>query len=151
VEFTFDDGQKVLLEVFPGPGDGDGGQRGPLVPVAGGGRVARAAGAALRQVLKPLVPVLESVHGTVSAVRPRPESVTVELAVKISSDLQLGIVSGNSEASFTVAATWALGPEASGAPAALGTASAAGTADAPGTAGSPAPAAAPAAGSPGGP
>lgn len=113
MEFTFDDGQKVLLEVFPGPaGSRDApakGQRGPLVPVAGGGRVARAAGTALRQVLKPLVPVFESVHGTVSAVRPRPESVTVELAVKVSSDLQLGIVSGNGEASMTVCATWALG------------------------------------------
>ncbi|MEW2519886.1 CU044_2847 family protein [Actinacidiphila alni] len=113
VEFTFDDGQKVLLEVFPGPaGNREGApesRRGALVPVAGGGRVARAAGTALKQVLKPLVPVLESVHGTVSAVRPRPESVTVELAVKISSDLQLGIVSGNGEASMTVSATWALG------------------------------------------
>lgn len=106
VEFAFADGQKVLLEVFPDPAGDD---RGPLVPVAGGGRVARVAGVALRETLRPLVPVLESVYRTVGAVDPVPESVTVELGVKISSDLQLGIVAGGAEASITVSATWNLG------------------------------------------
>jgi hypothetical protein len=111
VEFTFDDGQKVLLQVFAEPGGNDGaGPRGQLVPVAGGGRITRAAGSALRQVLRPLVPVLESVHTTVSAVQPPPESVSVELAVKITDDLNLGIVAHSGEASFTVSATWKLPP-----------------------------------------
>jgi hypothetical protein len=114
VEFTFDDGQKVLLEVFRGPAPEGGGPRGPVVPAAGGGRVARAAGKVLRETLKPLVPVLESVHGTMAAVDPRPESVTVELGVRVSSDLQLGIVSSNGEASFTVSATWSLAGNGSG-------------------------------------
>ncbi|HEY5837164.1 CU044_2847 family protein [Streptomyces sp.] len=113
LEFAFDDGRTVLIEVFPEPAggaadNGRAGGRGPLVPVAGGGRIARAAGVALRETLQPLVPVLESVHGTMAQVEPRPESVTVELGVKISSDLRLGIVSGNGEASFTVSATWSL-------------------------------------------
>jgi hypothetical protein len=111
VEFTFDDGQQVLLEVFAGPGGKtDAGARGALVPVAGGGRIARAAGSALRHVLRPLVPVLETVHATVSAVQPLPESVSVELAVKITDDLNLGIVAHGGEASFTVSATWKLPP-----------------------------------------
>lgn len=114
VEFEFGDGRKVLLEVFPGPAEEEG-PRGPLLPAAGGGRLARAAGGTLREVLRPLVPVLESVHATVAAVDPRPESVTVELGVKVTSGLQLGVVSGGGEASFTVSATWRLADPGSGA------------------------------------
>jgi Trypsin-co-occurring domain 1 len=115
VEFSFDDGQAVMIEVFPHPGAGPGadedGRYGQLVPVAGGGRVRRAAGAALTQVLRPLVPVLESVHRTVAGVEPRPESVSVQLAVRISGDLRLGIVSNTGEASFSVSATWKTEPQ----------------------------------------
>ncbi|MFF6994691.1 CU044_2847 family protein [Streptomyces sp. NPDC008313] len=115
VEFTFEDGQTVLLEVFPSPlagsatGDGTPGSA-PLVPVArdGNGRVARAARGALRQVLQPLVPVLQSVHDTVSAMDRRPQQLTVDLGVKIGNDLTLGIVANKGEASLSVSATWNL-------------------------------------------
>jgi hypothetical protein len=115
VEFTFDDGQAVLLEVFPSPlsdsaaGGATPGSA-PLVPVAGEGhgRVARAARGALRQVLKPLVPVLQSVHDTVSAMDRRPQQLTVDLGVKVGNDLTLGIVANKGEASLTVSATWNL-------------------------------------------
>ncbi|MGQ4361743.1 CU044_2847 family protein [Streptomyces sp. SAS_272] len=115
VEFTFDDGQAVLLEVFPSPlassaaGSSAPGSA-PLVPVAGerNGRVARAAHGALRQVLKPLVPVLQSVHDTVSAMDRRPQQLTVDLGVRIGNDLTLGIVANKGEASLTVSATWNL-------------------------------------------
>lgn len=115
VEFTFDDGQAVLLEVFPSPladtaTDGVMPGSAPLVPVAGdgSGRVARAARGALRQVLKPLVPVLQSVHETVSAMDRRPQQLTVDLGVKVGNDLTLGIVANKGEASLTVSATWNL-------------------------------------------
>ncbi|WP_327319647.1 CU044_2847 family protein [Streptomyces sp. NBC_01235] len=115
VEFTFDDGQAVLLEVFPSPladSTAAGGTPGsaPLVPVAGGGqgRVARATRGALRQVLKPLVPVLQSVHDTVSTMDRRPQQLTVSLGVKVGNDLTLGIVANKGEASLTVSATWDL-------------------------------------------
>jgi len=115
VEFTFEDGQAVLLEVFPSPlaaSATSGATPGstPLVPVAGSGdgRVTRAARGALRQVLKPLVPVLQSVHDTVSAMDRRPQQLTVDLGVKIGNDLTLGIVANKGEASLTVSATWTL-------------------------------------------
>ncbi|MFD5015388.1 hypothetical protein SAMN04487980_105317 [Streptomyces sp. cf124] len=115
VEFTFDDGQAVLLEVFPSPlADSPAGATAPgsapLVPVAGdgNGRVARAARGALRQVLQPLVPVLQSVHDTVSAMDRRPQQLTVDLGVKVGNDLTLGIVANKGEASLTVSATWNL-------------------------------------------
>ncbi|WP_143589865.1 CU044_2847 family protein [Streptomyces africanus] len=115
VEFTFDDGQAVLVEVFPSPladsaaGGATPGSA-PLVPVASGsdGRVTRAARGALRQVLKPLVPVLQSVHDTVSAMEGRPQQLTVDLGVKVGNDLTLGIVANKGEASLTVSATWNL-------------------------------------------
>ncbi|MFE2277519.1 CU044_2847 family protein [Streptomyces sp. NPDC059454] len=113
VEFTFDDGQTVLLEVFPSPladsaAAGAAPGSAPLVPVAGSGRVARAARGALRQVLQPLVPVLQSVHETVSAMDRRPHQLTVDLGVKVGNDLTLGIVANKGEASLTVSATWNL-------------------------------------------
>ncbi|MEW2400263.1 CU044_2847 family protein [Streptomyces sp. NPDC046862] len=115
VEFTFDDGQAVLVEVFPSPLASASGQAStpgsaPLVPVAGdgNGRVARAAQGALRQVLKPLVPVLQSVHDTVAAMDQRPHQITVDLGVKVGNDLTLGIVANKGEASLTVTASWNL-------------------------------------------
>ncbi|WP_406274860.1 hypothetical protein OH779_40330 [Actinacidiphila glaucinigra] len=116
VKFTFDDGQSVLLEVFPSPLAADSPLEvatpgsAPLVPVAGqsNGRVARAARGALNEVLKPLVPVLQSVHNTVSTMEQRPHQLTVDLGVKVGNDLTLGIVANKGEASLTVSATWNL-------------------------------------------
>lgn len=115
VKFTFDDGQAVLLEVFPSPLSDEATEdatpgSAPLVPVAGqgNGRVARAARGALEQVLKPLVPVLQSVHNTVATMEQRPDQLTVNLGVRVGNDLTLGIVANKGEASLTVCATWNL-------------------------------------------
>ncbi|MFJ7336389.1 CU044_2847 family protein [Streptomyces sp. NPDC101116] len=115
MKFTFDDGQAVLLEVFPSPLADEAAEdrtpgSAPLVPVAvqGNGRVARAARGALEQVLKPLVPVLQSVHNTVAAMEQPPDQLTVDLGVRVGNDLTLGIVANKGEASLTVCATWNL-------------------------------------------
>jgi hypothetical protein len=117
VELKLTDGTGVLVEVFaptPEPAadldmpDGTG----IVVPVGRGQRVASAAGQALSDVLRPLGSVLDSVHQAVaSALRP-PDDVSVELGVKLSQDLKLGITSTQGEAVVTVRATWKLGPSA---------------------------------------
>lgn len=116
IEFAFDDETRVLMEVFPAPGGTWTGEdvpaeEGPLRPSGG---IAEAtfgrAGRALGDALRPLVPVLQSVHDTVRSTPGRPDSVTVTLGLKLTNQLQLGIVSGDAEASLTIAATWHLEP-----------------------------------------
>ena len=111
VEFTFDDGTSVLVSTFPVPGQ----DSGPDVPagrdtaaVSRTGDVVAKAGRTLKQVLRPLVPVLHAVHETVSTMESHPNEVTVELGVKLTQDLRLGIVSSGGEASMVVSATWTL-------------------------------------------
>jgi hypothetical protein len=120
VVFEFDDETSVMLEVFPAPAGLGGLSRdragadlpptmGPVDPVGRPGELVERAGRTLAEVLRPLVPVLESVHKTVStAVRP-PDEMTVEVGLKLSSELHLAIVGGTGEASITVSATWRLG------------------------------------------
>jgi hypothetical protein len=123
VEFAFDDETAVLMEVFPTPSvpvaggayeddEGEDVPAGapPLTAVGFGSQAVARARHSLTEVLRPLVPVLHSVHQTALAVPRRPDSVTVTLGVKLSNRLQLGIVGGNGEASLTVSATWALTP-----------------------------------------
>ncbi|MER5885751.1 CU044_2847 family protein [Streptomyces sp. NPDC001941] len=110
VEFTFEDGQSVLLEVFPSP-LGEAAQAPPgaghLEPVAGsGGLVSRAARGTLRTMLRPLVPVLETVHETVNGLAVRPDEIGVEIGVRFTNDLRLGIVSARGEANLVVKAVW---------------------------------------------
>jgi hypothetical protein len=117
VELQLADGTGVLVEVFaPGPvpvsdpdlPDG----AGSVVPVGRGQRVAAATGQALSDVLRPLGSVLDSVHQAVtSSLRP-PDDVSIELGVKLSQDLKLGITCTQGEAVVVVRATWKLGPSA---------------------------------------
>ncbi|HEX5120186.1 MAG TPA: CU044_2847 family protein [Pseudonocardiaceae bacterium] len=111
VEFTFDDGTAVLVSTFPVPGQGSGAdvpEGSDPVAVGRPGRVVVQAGRTLRQVLRPLVPVLHAVHETVSTMESHPNEVTVELGVKLTQDLRLGIVSAGGEASMVVSAKWTL-------------------------------------------
>ena len=78
-------------------------------------KVTRLAQDALRSALRPLVPLLQEVHSTMASVPYRPHEVSVEFGVVFGSDLKLGIVSGNGEASLTVSATWQLPPRESAA------------------------------------
>ncbi|MER5865803.1 CU044_2847 family protein [Kitasatospora sp. NPDC002040] len=115
-ELTLPDGTSVLLQVSDlgpagvrAPGNPEFGD----LPEGAGETVAvgrgRNAGQALREALQPLGAVLDMVHGAVSsAVRP-PDEISVELGVKVSQDLRLGIVSGGGEATLTVNATWRIG------------------------------------------
>ncbi|WP_028808561.1 CU044_2847 family protein [Streptomyces canus] len=117
VELKLGDGTGVFVEVFSPASapaadldlpDGTG----SVVPVGRGQRVAAATGQALSDVLRPLGSVLDSVHQAMtSALRP-PDDVAVELGVRLSQDLKLGITSAQGEAVITVRATWKLGPQA---------------------------------------
>ncbi len=142
IEFAFDDGSSVMLRTVPamGPaapevqpvleeptvpiGAPEPGPTAGLPPGLGGARpvgrearepakVTRLAQDALRNALRPLVPLLQEVHTTMASVPYRPNEVSVEFGVVFGSDLKLGIVSGNGEASLTVSATWHLPPRES--------------------------------------
>ncbi|MDH6576167.1 CU044_2847 family protein [Kitasatospora sp. MAP5-34] len=73
-------------------------------------KVTKLAQDALRNALRPLVPLLQEVHETIASVPYRPHEVSVEFGVQFGSDLKLGIVSGSGEASLTISATWQLPP-----------------------------------------
>jgi hypothetical protein len=116
VTFAFDDGTSILVEVAPvaesdkgGPASGDlpGGVQSPT-PISRAGDVVGRAEKALSEVLKPLVPLLESVHKVISDTVDRPDEVTVQLGLKLSSELKLLVVNSNGEASLSVTAKWAL-------------------------------------------
>ncbi|MGW7721286.1 CU044_2847 family protein [Streptomyces chartreusis] len=113
VEFAFDDGQSVLLEVMPSPLQTTADAEEPgselLTPYArtpGRDRVSRATRGALRIALRPLVPVLESVRQTTNGLADQPDEVSVEIGVRITDDLRLGIVGVKGEASLLIKATW---------------------------------------------
>ena len=122
VQFAFDDGTSVLVEVFPtagaaGPGEsGVDGTASVDLPAASPsvGAVSRIgdtvekAGRTLAEVLRPLIPVLDSVHQTVSKASQPPDEITVELGLKLSSELHLVLVGGNGETGLTVSAKWNL-------------------------------------------
>ncbi|GAA2047524.1 hypothetical protein GCM10009839_60900 [Catenulispora yoronensis] len=108
LRFDFDDGTSVLMKAVPAaeldlpPGTE------PLEPVSRVKDTLAKAGSSLAESLRPLVPVLESVHRTVlKAARP-PDKVSVELGLKLTSEMHLMIVGANGEASLTVKAEWDL-------------------------------------------
>ncbi|MER7581880.1 CU044_2847 family protein [Kitasatospora sp. NPDC097691] len=116
VELKLADGTGVVVELSPAPAaypvelppgaaDLPPGSA-PVVPVGRARRAAEAAGRTLADVLSPLGGVLDSVHSAVrGAVRP-PDEVEVELGVKLTHDLKLGIAGAGGEATITVRATW---------------------------------------------
>jgi hypothetical protein len=124
LEVQFADGSSVLLQAFPVAelrSDQDKAVQDDgldLLPpeLAGGrpvsrgegepGRVAKATQQALRAALSPLVPLLQEVHDTIARVPEPPHEVAVEFGVRFGSDLKLGIVGSNGEASMKIAAKW---------------------------------------------
>ncbi|MFF5676025.1 CU044_2847 family protein [Streptomyces hygroscopicus] len=137
-EFALPDGTPVRLELtpvgiapasasasVPGHGHGDrdrdghddGKRQGPPMPGGIGGvtpvgRVPRAAAAlavdGLQAVLRPLGPLLQEVHNSVTTAANPPDEVQVQFGVQIGQDLKLGIVGANGQASMTISATWQL-------------------------------------------
>ncbi|MER7766958.1 CU044_2847 family protein [Kitasatospora sp. NPDC096140] len=122
VELKLADGTGVVVELSPAPAaypvelppgaaDLPPGSA-PVVPVGRARRAAEAAGRTLADVLSPLGGVLDSVHSAVrGALRP-PDEVEVELGVKLTHDLKLGIAGAGGEATITVRATWTPRPAA---------------------------------------
>jgi len=79
------------------------------VPAGRGARAAaELAAGSLRFVLRPLGPLLQEVHDSLSGVSDPPDEICVEFGVQIGQDLKLGIVGANGQASLKVAATWRL-------------------------------------------
>lgn len=112
VEFSFTDGTVVALQAFPPAGQGTDDDHavpgfGSSLPVSRG-RLVTATDTALRTVLAPLVPVLESIHATVATASNPPQRLQVSLGVRIGHDLKLGVVGANGEASLTITAGWDL-------------------------------------------
>lgn len=82
---------------------------GTATPVASGrARAATLATGTLRATLRPLGPLLEEIHESVSANEHPPSELTVAFGVEIGQDLKLGIVGANGKATMTVSATWQL-------------------------------------------
>ncbi|MEV6394319.1 CU044_2847 family protein [Streptomyces sp. NPDC051907] len=118
MELALSDGSQVRLElsgageplVVPPQPDGAPDMPegfGSAAPVASGsGRAATLAADALRSALRPLGPLLDEVHGAVSASQNPPQEITVAFGVEIGQDLKLGIVGANGKATMSISATW---------------------------------------------
>ncbi|MEU6123826.1 CU044_2847 family protein [Streptomyces sp. NPDC047123] len=74
--------------------------------VSTGGRVTTLAAGALRATLKPLGPLLDEVHASVSRAEHPPEEFTVDFGIEVGKDLKLGLVGVKGTATMTVSATW---------------------------------------------
>ncbi|QLJ02875.1 hypothetical protein HZZ00_18900 [Streptomyces sp. NEAU-sy36] len=83
------------------PGGVDG-----VTPVGRSGRAAALATDTLRDVLRPLGPLLQEVHDAVGTARNRPQEITVQFGVQVGQDLKLGIVGAGAQANLSVSATW---------------------------------------------
>lgn len=122
VQFAFDDGTSVLIEVLPALVAGGEGQSRADDPtsvdlppssrsvdaVSRVGDTVEKAGRTLAEVLRPLIPVLDSVHQTVSKANQPPDEIAVEIGLKLSSELRLVLVGGTGETSLKVSAKWNL-------------------------------------------
>ncbi|MCX4585067.1 CU044_2847 family protein [Streptomyces sp. NBC_01481] len=121
MELALSDGSQVRLELsgageplaVPSQGTGTADLPegfGAARPVASGpGRAAALAADALRTALRPLGPLLDEVHGAVSASENPPQEITVAFGVEIGQDLKLGIVGANGKATMSISATWQSG------------------------------------------
>ncbi|MFJ3700893.1 MULTISPECIES: CU044_2847 family protein [Streptomyces] len=113
MEFEFDDGSALALQVFPAtsPDETSAPGFGTSVPVARGARLGAVAGTALRGVLAPLVPLLQQIRDTAASVPDSPDEISVSFGVRIGHDLKLGVVGVAGEATLTVTANWHLGQQ----------------------------------------
>ncbi|WJV45311.1 CU044_2847 family protein [Streptomyces flavofungini] len=76
------------------------------VSSGGGGRAAALAADTLRATLRPLGPLLDQVHASVSGAEHPPDEFGVEFGVEVGKDLKLGIVGVKGTATMTVSAMW---------------------------------------------
>ncbi|MFD4016337.1 CU044_2847 family protein [Streptomyces sindenensis] len=113
MEFAFEDGSSLALQVFPAaaPEETSAPGFGTSVPVARGSRLGAVAGTALRGVLSPLVPLLQQIRDTAASVPDAPDEISVSFGVRIGNDLKLGVVGVAGEATLTVTANWHLGQQ----------------------------------------
>lgn len=74
--------------------------------VSAGGRVTALAADALRATLRPLGPLLDEVHASVSRAEHPPAEFTVDFGIEVGKDLKLGIAGVKGSATMTVSATW---------------------------------------------
>lgn len=130
VEFTFDDGTALALQVFDALPSARTGSReeaddqesvpgfGKSRPVARGSRVVAATEGALNALLAPLVPLLQRVHDTVAAVPDAPDELSVGFGLRVGADLKLSVVGATGEATMTITANWRLPRSAVPAPSA---------------------------------
>ncbi|MCQ4043085.1 CU044_2847 family protein [Streptantibioticus rubrisoli] len=81
------------------------------VPVGRAGAASELTSEALRFTLRPLGPLLQEVHDSVSAIKNPPQEISVEFGVQIGQDLKLGIVGARGRASLTVTASWQVGQD----------------------------------------
>jgi len=128
VEFTFDDGTALALQVFDALPSAQADSReeaddqesvpgfGKSRPVARGSRVVAATEGALTALLAPLVPLLQRVHDTVAAVPDAPDELSVGFGVRVGADLKLSVVGASGEATMTITANWRLPRPAVAAP-----------------------------------
>lgn len=120
MELALTDGSQVRLELSEAgesAGESNGkadlpegfGTATPVASGGGAGRAATVAADALRTALRPLGPLLDEVHGAVSASENPPQEITVAFGVEIGQDLKLGIVGANGKATMSISATWQTG------------------------------------------
>ncbi|MEV5506647.1 CU044_2847 family protein [Streptomyces orinoci] len=80
---------------------------GRVTPVSRGrGRAAVVATEGLRTMLRPLGPLLEEVHRSVTSVPDPPQELSVQFGIQVGQDLKLGIVGMNGHATMMISATW---------------------------------------------
>lgn len=80
---------------------------GTVTPVSSRrGRAAVVATEGLRTLLRPLGPLLEEVHRSVTSVPAPPQEISVQFGIQVGQDLKLGVVGVNGHATMTVSATW---------------------------------------------
>lgn len=104
-EIQLADHTPVRLELTP-VGDPPEGIAGPFRTGHGPAVVAHLAEDALHAVLRPLGPLLQHVHDSITVADNPPNQITVQFGVVLGDDLKLGIVGANGQACMTVSATW---------------------------------------------
>ncbi|MCQ4084637.1 hypothetical protein NGB36_29695 [Streptomyces sp. RB6PN25] len=104
-EIELADNTSVRLELTP-VGDPPEGIAGPFHTGHGPAVVAHLAEDALRAMLRPLGPLLQQVHDSITIADHPPNQITVQFGVVVGDDLSLGIVGANGQACMTVSATW---------------------------------------------
>ncbi|PWI42257.1 CU044_2847 family protein [Streptomyces sp. ICBB 8177] len=117
-EIHFDENTRVRLELAPVRDPAQDHDAAASVPPHAegvlGSKIATRAGEvvatleqdALEHVLRPLGPLLRTVHDAVAAGDDPPQQIAVQFGLQIGEDLALGVVGASGQATITVSATW---------------------------------------------